>query len=162
MSSVTQTEPAARRPMRYNGKVEHSLDDKRRLQIPAKWRPEGEMTWIGVCWPKSGCLNVMSSESYFEMIDALEDRGRGDREARDLIRFLSVNSGDLVMDKAGRVMIPENLALAAGLQKDATLVGAGREFEIWPREKYEAAIPSAEVAEVSFAKLLSKKKEVPC
>jgi MraZ protein len=149
--------------MRYNGKVEHSLDDKRRLQIPSKWRPEsGEMTWIGVCWPKSGCLNVMSSDSYFEMIDTLEDRGRGDREARDLIRFLSVNSGDLAMDKAGRVMLPENLATAAGIVKDVTLVGAGREFEIWPREKYESAVPSAEIAELSFAKLLSKKKESVC
>jgi MraZ protein len=40
------------------------------------------------------------------------------------------------MDKAGRVVLPENLATAAGIEKEAVLVGMWERFEIWSPERF--------------------------
>lgn len=163
MSNDLKTEPA-NESVRLNGTVEHSLDDKRRLQFPSRWRSEnGAMEWTAVLWPNMGFLIAMPTASYTQMIQKLERRGRGDQNARNLMRYFSENSSDLSMDKTGRVALPEKLLKEVGIEKDVMLVGMGAEFEIWPLTRYrEKAVVTAEVAEMNIQKYLTESEEAPC
>src|SRR4051812_49207821 len=102
-------------PLTYNGQFIHGLDEKRRLQIPARWRPEsGEMEWKALLWPKGGLqghyIVVLTADSHNRVMAKLNAASMADEKAQGIMRYFSRNSGDLVMDKAGRVCLPENLA----------------------------------------------------
>lgn len=127
----------------YNGQFVHGVDEKRRLQVPARWRPDsGEMEWKAMLFPKNGLqghyIAVVTTETYHRIMAKLNAAGMGDEKALAVMRYFSRNSGDLVMDKAGRVMLPEILAKAAGIEKEAILVGMFERFEIWSPERFNA------------------------
>jgi MraZ protein len=128
-------------PVTYNGQFTHGLDEKRRLQIPSRWRPaSGEMEWKALLWPKGGLqghyLVVLTADSHARVMQKLNSASMADEKALAVMRYFSRNSGDLVMDKAGRVVLPENLAKAAGIEKEAVLVGMWERFEIWSPERF--------------------------
>ena len=140
MTAETNSVPSMP-PVSYNGQFVHGLDEKRRLQIPAKWRPaSGEMEWKALLWPKGSLqghyLVVLTAETHARVMQKLNSASMGDEKALAVMRYFSRNSGDLVMDKAGRVVLPENLAKAAGIEKEAVLVGMWERFEIWSPERF--------------------------
>ena len=42
---------------------------------------------------------------------------------------------DLTIDSAGRLLIPSDLRVLAGLSKEVALVGLGTHFELWDAQK---------------------------
>ncbi len=131
-------------PPAYKGQFTHGLDDKRRLQVPSRWRPaSGEMEWMAMLWPKGGVqgvfINVLTPDSYSRVMGKLNAASLTDENAAVVMRYFSRNSGELIMDKAGRVVVPENLARQAGIDKEAILVGMWERFEIWAPERYNPA-----------------------
>jgi len=137
--TTDQTIPAPMPPVTYNGQFSHGLDEKRRLQIPAKWRPaSGEMEWKALLWPKGSIfyLVVLTADSHARVMQKINAASMADEKALSVMRYFSRNSGDLVMDKAGRVVLPENLAKAAGIEKEAVLIGMWERFEIWSPERF--------------------------
>jgi MraZ protein len=128
----------------YIGQFVHGLDEKRRLQIPSRWRPaSGEMQWMAMLWPKGGVqgvfINVLTLDSYNRVMAKLNAESLKDENASTVMRYFSRNSGELVMDKAGRVVVPEHLARQAGVDKEAIVVGMWERFEIWAPERYNPA-----------------------
>ncbi len=144
----------------YNGQFSHGLDEKRRLQIPARWRPaSGEMQWTALLWPKGGLqghyLVVLTAENHARVMAKLNQASLADEKASAVMRYFSRNSGELVMDKVGRVVLPETLAKAAGIDKEAVLVGMWERFEIWSPERFQqAATQEDQVAPLEIGKYL--------
>lgn len=142
MANETTTAPTTQPPApAYNGQFVHGLDEKRRLQIPAKWRPSaGEMQWTAMLWPKGSFqgyyLVVLTQENHSRLMTKLNQASMADEKALAVMRYFSRNSGELVMDKAGRVVLPEHLAKQAGIEKEAVLVGMWERFEIWSPERF--------------------------
>jgi MraZ protein len=135
----------------YDGQFNHGLDDKRRVQIPAKWRPaSGEMVWKALLWPRQDLqghyLVVVSAAAHASIMARLSANSMADERGLKVLRFFSRNSGDLVMDKAGRVCIPDNLAKGAGIEKDAVLVGMWDRFEIWSAERFNQTVASEDAS----------------
>jgi MraZ protein len=129
----------------YDGQFNHGLDEKRRVQVPAKWRPaSGEMTWKALLWPRQNLqghyLVVLTAEAHAKIMARLSANSMADEKGLAVMRYFSRNSGDLVMDKAGRVCIPENLAKGAGIEKEAVLVGMWERFEIWSPERFNQTV----------------------
>src|SRR5829696_3183723 len=127
MSAETKN-ASTQTPVSYNGQFNPTLDDKRRMQVPAKWRPAlGEMEWMALLWPKGGVqgvfLNVLTADKYNRVMAKLVESSLRDEKAASVLRYFSRNSGELSLDKQGRVMIPESLAQGAGISKQAILVG---------------------------------------
>jgi MraZ protein len=147
-------------PVTYNGQFVHGIDEKRRLQIPAKWRPaSGEMEWRALLWPKAGnqghYLVVLTLETHNRVMQKINAASLADEKALAVMRYFSRNSGDLVMDKAGRVVLPENLAKAAGIEKEAVLIGMWERFEIWSPERFSTtAAQDDAVAPLELGKYL--------
>jgi MraZ protein len=125
----------------FNSKYTHGIDEKRRLQIPAKWRPEQEgFEFTVALWPKHQagmCLRVLPPEKMEEMVAEIEGMPNSDPHKDVLRRVVGSNSEQVVLDRAGRICLPEKMAAAAGIRDEAVLVGLFGRFEIWEPERYK-------------------------
>ena len=128
-------------PTYYNSTFKHGVDEKRRLQIPAKWRPEVEgFEFTVIVWPKhqaGTCLRVLPPEKLEKLVAEIEAMPNSDPRKDVLRRVVGGNSEQVALDKAGRICLPEEMARAAGLTKEAQLVGMLEQFEIWDPDRYQ-------------------------
>jgi MraZ protein len=130
-------------PIFYNSLYRHGVDDKRRVQIPAKWRsPESDVLTL-ILWPKGtlaeACLLVLPPDEWNALVQKLKAMPFADAKAEALRRLLGKKSDRVTPDKAGRICLPEAMASAAGIEKEALLVGLVDRFEIWNPERYQGA-----------------------
>lgn len=128
---------------RYQSRFLFGVDDKRRLQIPAKWLSETEGTELTmVVWPQHEagvCLRVLPPERMAKLEEDIQAMAKGDKRKIFLKRFIGSNSVHIAVDKAGRISLPEEMAKAAGIRDKAWLVGILDQFEIWSEDRYEKA-----------------------
>ena len=133
----------------YNSIYRHGVDPKRRVQVPAKWRPaESGIELTLVLWPKSKegpCLRVLPPEEMADLMRDIDAMPNSDPNKVVLKRFIGSESEQVALDKAGRICLPEKMAQAAGIIQEAVLVGLLDRFEIWNPERYEKVKASATV-----------------
>ncbi len=126
----------------YKASYRHGVDEKRRVQIPAKWRPtQPDVRFHLMVWQppgqKQACLLVLPPRAYGKLEEKMESMSFSDPEAESLRRFLGENSDDVILDKGGRICLPEAMAKAVGIAGEAVLVGLFDRFQIWNPEHYE-------------------------
>jgi MraZ protein len=128
-------------PTYYNSCYRHGVDEKRRLQVPAKWRPARPGTQLTlILWPKSQegpCLRVLPPEEMAELMSAIDAMPNDDPKKTVLKRFIGSESIQVALDKAGRICLPDAMARQAGIQDEAVLVGLLDRFEIWNPDRYD-------------------------
>ena len=142
-------------PTYYNSCYQHEVDEKRRVQIPAKWRPEQEGTELTlIYWPKhaaGACLRVLPPEQMAKMKSDIDAMPNSDPNKVVLKRFIGSGSVQVTLDKAGRICLPDDLARKADVTESAMLVGLLDRFEIWNPARYEQVkAADAEVATKAF------------
>ena len=127
----------------YNSLYRHGVDDKRRVQIPAKWRPADPEVLTLVLWPKGtmpeACLLVLPPKEWEALVQKLKAMPFADPKAEALRRLLGKKSDRVTLDKGGRICLPEAMAQAASIDKEAVLVGLLDRFEIWNPARYQSA-----------------------
>jgi len=125
----------------YNALYRHGVDAKRRVQIPAKWRPtESGVEFTLIVWPKyevGPCLRVLPPKEMAELLQALDAMPNDDKNKTILKRIIGSESVQVTLDKAGRICLPEGMAAAAGIKDEAVLVGLLDRFEIWSPARHE-------------------------
>jgi MraZ protein len=125
----------------YSLVYHHSLDDKRRLPVPFRWRPKDSMDFQLVVWPKhraGTCLRAFPPTAWAKFraeIDAMPDMSAKPA----LKRMIGSFSTSLKLDAAGRLSIPEEMAREADISNQAVLVGLLDRFEIWSPARYAEA-----------------------
>jgi MraZ protein len=128
-------------PTYYNSCYRHGVDGKRRIQIPARWRPEEagvELTLI--FWPKhnaGACLRVLPPVEMAKIIADIEAMSNSNPNKVVLKRFIGSESVQVALDKAGRISLPDVMARSAAINDEAILVGLLDRFEIWNPNRYE-------------------------
>lgn len=132
---------AVNQPVFYSSLFRHGVDDKRRLQIPAKWRPDSsDFQFTLILWPNGpladACLLVLPPEQLLELVTKLKAMPFADERAQTLRRLLGTNSAQVTVDKAGRICLPEEMATAVGITGEAVMVGLLDRFQIWSPERY--------------------------
>ena len=120
----------------FLGQYQHSLDDKGRLIIPARFRE----LLAGCAYITQGfdkCLMVMS-EAYFKVVyDRINAMNLADPTARLLRRLILSTAFSVEVDKVGRIVVPSLLRQAATLEGDAIVAGQGDYFEVWTPAEWE-------------------------
>jgi MraZ protein len=121
----------------FLGQYQHSLDEKGRLTIPARFRElleEGAYVTQGF----DRNLMIMTNAYFKEVYDRLAEMNIADASARLLRRLILANAYQVEVDKAGRILLPQNLRTFIGLNGEAVIVGQGEYFEVWsPAVWYE-------------------------
>src|SRR5476649_349665 len=110
-------------PSYYNSLYRHGVDEKRRVQIPAKWRPERAGTELTLMlWPQhqaGTCLRVLPPSQMAKMKADIDAMPNGNPNKTVLKRFIGSESVQVTLDKAGRICVPEEMARAAGIKDEA-------------------------------------------
>jgi MraZ protein len=114
----------------FLGQYQHALDEKGRLTIPARFRELLD----GGAYLTQGldqCLVVMTSASFAQTMANLSAMNMADPNARLLRRVILSNAYPIEIDKAGRMLVPQQLREFAGLDGEAIVAGQGDYFEVW-------------------------------
>lgn len=114
----------------FLGQYEHTIDEKGRLTIPARFR---DLLENGAFITQGFDENLMVlTNASFEIIYARVNRmSMTNPTARQLKRLIFSHADRVEVDRAGRILIPQFLRQAAQLESAAVLVGVGDYFEIW-------------------------------
>jgi MraZ protein len=127
-------------PILYSSSYSHGVDEKRRVQIPSKWRgEEKEVTFTLIVWKKASqeaCLLALPPEVMKTLMAKIAAMPFSDPRAEALRRLLGTKSDQVTTDKAGRICLPEAMAREAGIDKQAVLVGMWDRFQIWDPVRY--------------------------
>jgi MraZ protein len=138
-------------PPVFLGEFEHSLDDKGRLAVPARFRPaldDGLYITRGL----DPCLVIWDTDSWRAISDRVRTLNLWQGEARRMQRLFFSRASAAQLDKLARFVIPQYQREYAQLETDAVVVGLGDRIEVWARaawqlERAQAERNSAELAE---------------
>ncbi len=131
------------------GEYAHSLDTKGRLIMPARLRQDMGDKFI-VTKGLDGCLFAFSQNEWLNFETKLKSLPLSDKNARNFVRFFLSGATECELDKQGRFLIPNNLRIAANLEKDTVIIGVGTRLEIWDKatwDKCDENISADEIAE---------------
>ncbi|MFR2570739.1 MAG: division/cell wall cluster transcriptional repressor MraZ [Clostridia bacterium] len=115
------------------GEYEHSLDVKGRLIMPAKLRQDMGEKFI-ITKGLDGCLFAFSQQEWLNFETKLKALPLSDKNARNFVRFFLSGATECELDKQGRFLIPNNLRMAATLEKEVVIIGVGTRLEIWNKQ----------------------------
>jgi MraZ protein len=141
------------------GTHEHTIDDKNRLTLPAKFREsfaEGLVVAKGV----DRCLQAYRREDWDRLVESrLAALDPFSQEARKIGRLLFAGAAEAELDKQGRVMIPAPLLAHAQLRREVVVAGLRDHVEIWDREAWGHELAEIEGSAVDVAERLAAKNE---
>jgi MraZ protein len=140
------------------GEHEHTLDDKNRLTLPAKFR-DAFAGGIVVTRGMDGCLYAYSRENFERLVERMSALDELSRESRLVRRhfFSGATHGEL--DRQGRVMIPAPLLESAGLTKEVVVAGVYDHVEIWDRAAWRAHLEEVEGSAEHVAERLAANRD---
>ena len=125
------------------GQYEHTIDAKKRLALPAKFRGElGDKVIVtkGV----ENCLIVYTEKEFTIMSEKLSNLTMSQPEARSFTRTMLAGAMEVSLDKLGRILVPDYLKDYAGLKKNVVVCGLSNRLEVWDSEKWETYKKEAE------------------
>ena len=138
------------------GEYEHTIDDKNRLTLPAKFRT-GFGDGVVLSFNQDGCLEAYPVAEYEQTISArITGIDPISKEARVMRRAYFASATVTELDKQGRVVVPANLAQRAKIDKDVVVVGLYDHAEIWDRDAWRVAATEAEGRVDDVAERLAK------
>jgi len=120
----------------FLGRFEHTLDDKGRLTIPAKYR-NTLATGVVITRGLDGCLYVIPSSGWEEIAGKIRSLSLLKKGARSFVRLFFAEATDCIPDKQGRVLIPGYLREYANLQDEVIVAGLYSRLELWNPEDYK-------------------------
>ncbi|WP_160130946.1 division/cell wall cluster transcriptional repressor MraZ [Kordia antarctica] len=131
------------------GTYECKVDAKGRMLVPADLKKqlspilqEGFVIKEGLF---GSCLELHPMSEWDKVTEKLNKLSRFKRENVDFIRRFNKGVRMVDIDSAGRLLIPKDLVVFAGIKKEIVVSSAINSVEIWDKEKYETATDDASV-----------------
>jgi len=127
----------------FTGHTEASIDAKRRLALPAKfrarWSPKTDgPTWYCLPWPETGALRLYPEALYesLKVGDSDEMTLTPSRDQADLEAAIYGSTEQLDVDANNRIVIPAWHLELLNLPREVVVVGAGSRLEIRARDAW--------------------------
>lgn len=136
---------------RFTGSVEHALDDKGRLIVPARFRERLGTGFILTISSSDPCLLLYPQPAWEQICARLESASTKDDRYRRFVRRLFAHTEEVACDAQGRLLIPGSLRSYAGIERDVTSIGSLTRVEVWARERltqYAAPAPEDDVRDI--------------
>ena len=119
------------------------LDDKGRLALPARFRPDLEAGLV-ITKGQERCLFVFPVTEFSRITEGLRTAPVTDRRVRDYSRVFFASASHEIPDGQGRITVPVALREYAGLTKDCAVIGANTRLEIWDTQAWETYLATQE------------------
>ena len=127
----------------FLGEFAHTIDDKGRLTIPARFRDELE-SGVVVTRGLDGCLWAYSRFEWEQLAQKITQMPTTNQAARNFSRFMFSSAFDSIPDRQGRILVPQNLRGYAGIQNETVVIGVMNRLELWNPEKWAQVVAEVE------------------
>jgi MraZ protein len=143
----------------FLGEHEHTLDEKNRLILPARFRdsfPDGLVVTRGM----DGCLYAYARSDWQSLVDSrLATLDPLSRDDRMMTRYFFSAAVEAAPDKQGRIMLPAALVEHAHLGREVVVAGVYDHLEIWDRAAWRAQVEEVEGRADDVAERLAAKRD---
>jgi MraZ protein len=134
--------------LRFLGTFEHTLDDRGRVALPARYRQPFAGGGIITFLPE-GCLALHDANAFQEEAAKIAEKPASTLAGRRSRRAFDSNSHEVELDRQGRILVPPRFRQMAGLNGAVVIVGRHECLEIWNPERWEREIEEAVAADSS-------------
>jgi MraZ protein len=139
------------------GEFEHTIDDKNRLTLPAKFR-QALSGGLVITRGMDGCLYCYPQADWERLVESrLAGLDPLSREGRLMHRFFFAGASEAEPDKQGRVMLPATLAKDLG--REVVVAGVRDHLEIWNREAWRDHVKVMEGSAEDVAERLATQRD---
>lgn len=140
----------------FTSTYECKIDDKGRLALPGKLKAE-LMTVLadGFILKRSvfsPCLELWPKKEWDKTLTRINALTRFSRENAKMVRAFLAGVKQVDLDGTGRINIPNDLIIFAGIQKTVVIASQISIIEIWDKSKYEEEVSIAN--DVEFAQMV--------
>ncbi len=124
----------------FKGSYTHSVDEKGRLNLPAKLRkyvsPDNNDTYV-VTRGFEQCLFVYPLDEWAKVEARLRELSNYNPEHRMFLRNLLEMANEVQLDSQARLMVPSDLREYAKIRGDVRIIGTLDKIELWDPAVYE-------------------------
>lgn len=120
----------------FIGEYSHTIDDKGRMAVPAKFRNKlksGAVVTRGL----DNCLFLFSRDEWDKLAQNIAASPINKANTRAFGRFMLAGAMEAEFDSQGRILLPEYLRGHANLQKKAIVAGIYNRIEIWEESAWQ-------------------------
>jgi len=137
------------------GEYNHTLDNKGRMAIPAKFKDvlgTGAIITRGL----DNCLFLFAAKEWQTLVEKLMALPLAQANSRAFVRLMLAGAMDVTVDNQGRILIPDYLRKYGGLKKEVTIAGLHNRAEIWDSERWQEYKRKTEGASEEIAEKLGE------
>lgn len=117
------------------GEFAHSLDDKNRLSLPAKFRQEmGKKIVLARGLDHS--VTIFTLREWKKIAEKLSDSSMLQADNRNFNRFMFSGAIEVEVDSIGRVLVPDFLKQWGNLGNKVAIIGVQNRAEIWNEDTW--------------------------
>ena len=128
----------------FIGSFQHQIDEKGRLSLPAQFRRESGGQTLVLVHAFSDSLTLYPESTWEGVQEKLREAMRGSPANRAWALGVTANAVEVTPDKQGRILVPQKMQDAVGIDGAALVVGAIDRIEIWNPGRFNAVTAPAE------------------
>jgi MraZ protein len=144
----------------FKGSYEYSVDNKGRVNIPARLRkyvsPEANDTFV-ITRGYERCLFVYPQDEWNKLEQSIRNLTPTNPKHRYFMRTLLEQAIESQLDGQSRITIPKDLLRLAGIENDVLILGVLERIELWSPQIYKEYQKSQEESYESVAQSVLQK-----
>lgn len=139
----------------FIGEYKHSIDEKGRMAIPAKFRSALNQAAV-ITRGLDHCLYIYTASEWQHLAEKVKALPMTSANGRAFQRLMLAGAVDVELDGQGRVLIPEYLRTYAGISKQTVVAGVYDRLEIWDEAKWQEYKTKTEASSDEIAEKLGE------
>ena len=120
----------------FTGEYRHTVDDKGRIAVPAKFRAQLDAGAVVSRW-LDACLAIHTRAGWDELATKVAALPITDQASRLFQRFVFAGAAEVELDRQGRVLVPAYLRESIDLGSESVVVGSRDHAEIWAPKAWD-------------------------
>lgn len=120
----------------FIGEYTYSIDEKKRLAIPAKFRELLGKKAV-ITRGLDNCLFLYPVKEWKKLAEKLSKLPLSQSDARGFARLMLIGAMDVNIDNLGRILVPDYLKKYGSLNKKVVIAGVFDRIEIWDSKKWD-------------------------
>jgi MraZ protein len=121
----------------FIGEYTYSIDDKKRLAVPPKFRTQLKKGGV-ITRGLDNCLFLYSRDEWEKLAQKLSEMPLSRADARGFSRIMLSGAMEVDFDNLGRILVPDYLKDYAGLKKKVVIAGLYNRIEVWDEDIWKA------------------------
>ncbi len=138
----------------FIGEYQANIDEKGRISIPSKFRPQLKSKKVVVTRGLDNSLFLYSLDEWKKLAEKLASLPISTANTRAFSRLMLAGAMDCEIDKQGRIILPQYLKEFARINKKVVIAGLYNRIEIWSDELWQAYKTQTEAQSNAIAEQL--------